>query len=59
MITHDPTQEIIEAGYDRCPIFLKEEKIAEWLETKNIEDIDHIKTLLHIENVYFEHKKIR
>lgn len=59
MITHDPTPEILKAGYDRCPVFLKEEKISEWLNTDSSKKIDHIKTLLNIETVYFENKKIR
>jgi putative SOS response-associated peptidase YedK len=31
IITDDPPQEVARMGHDRCPIFLKEEAIDEWL----------------------------
>jgi putative SOS response-associated peptidase YedK len=31
LITDDPPHEILEQGHDRAPLFLKEEKIDEWL----------------------------
>lgn len=35
LITTDPPREILEAGHDRCPIFLKEENIDEWLKIRD------------------------
>ena len=31
MITDDPPPEVLQAGHDRCPIFLKKENIDSWL----------------------------
>lgn len=31
IITDEPPKEVLEAGHDRCPIFLKEEEIDNWL----------------------------
>ncbi len=31
MITNDPPPEVVDAGHDRCPIFIKEKYINEWL----------------------------
>jgi putative SOS response-associated peptidase YedK len=35
IITTDPPEEILSLGHDRCPIFLKEENIDLWLNSKN------------------------
>jgi len=32
MITDDPPAEVAAAGHDRCPIFLQEDRIQDWLE---------------------------
>lgn len=31
LLTDDPPQEVLEMGHDRCPIFLQEELISDWL----------------------------
>ncbi|MCO4756288.1 MAG: SOS response-associated peptidase family protein, partial [Bacteriovoracaceae bacterium] len=35
LITNDPPPEIERMGHDRCPIFLKEEYIDDWLSPEN------------------------
>ncbi|MEQ1723426.1 MAG: SOS response-associated peptidase family protein [Pseudobdellovibrio sp.] len=35
IITDEPPQFISEAGHDRCPIFLKDESLHEWLNPRN------------------------
>ena len=34
IITDDPPKEVLEAGHDRCPIFLNENGVDQWLEAK-------------------------
>ncbi len=53
LLTDDPPSEILAKGHDRCPIFLKEELIDEWLrpEGKNKEEI--YSTLKQTEHVFY------
>tara|TARA_B110001454_G_scaffold219058_1_gene249666 strand:+ start:17668 stop:18618 length:951 start_codon:yes stop_codon:yes gene_type:complete len=36
LITDEPPVEVLETGHDRCPIFLNEERIDDWLEPKGM-----------------------
>lgn len=56
IITDDPPQEVEMMGHDRCPIFLREEYISEWLcpEKSNVNEIFEI--LKSKENVKFLHR---
>lgn len=56
LITDDPEPEVAKAGHDRTPIFLKEEKINDWLfcEGKSPEEL--LEVLSHREHPYYEHK---
>ena len=42
MITREPPSFILEAGHDRCPLFLKADKMFEWLspELKSYDELD-------------------
>jgi putative SOS response-associated peptidase YedK len=53
IITDDPPNEILEAGHDRCPIFLNNSKIDSWLTTKN--KIELFEILKYKEKAYFNH----
>ncbi len=55
LITNDPPAEVLEAGHDRCPIFLKEEHIDTWLSPQNrtVKDIQEV--LLDKPQVFYEH----
>lgn len=58
LITHEPTPEILAAGYDRCPIFLKKENIDTWLNPK-AKIMEAMFNLLKDQTpAYFEHKKM-
>lgn len=45
LITDEPPKEISQAGHDRCPIFLKEENVARWLEPDKIPEAQREKVL--------------
>jgi len=55
LITDNPPREISENGHDRCPIFLKEDLIDDWLnpQAKSMSEIYEI--LKEREKVYFNH----
>ena len=42
MVTDEPPPEIAQAGHDRCPVFLREDLIGDWLnpEGKTLEELD-------------------
>jgi putative SOS response-associated peptidase YedK len=54
IITDDPPQEVLAAGHDRCPIFLKEENIDAWLNPQDHKKDEILKLLKQKEKVYFE-----
>ncbi len=45
-------------GHDRCPIFLKEEYIDDWLKPQTETKNEIYEMLAHKEDVYFEHQFI-
>lgn len=52
LITDEPTPEILQAGYDRCAVFLKKEAIKDWLEPQGktesqLNEILHQRTPVH------------
>lgn len=51
LITHEPPLEVLEAGHDRCPIFLREEHIDNWLRP-------HHKTVREIENILLDKPEV-
>lgn len=55
LITNDPPPEVLEAGHDRCPIFLREEHIEMWLSPRNMAVKDVEKILLDKPQVFYEH----
>lgn len=56
IITDDPPPEINEAGHDRCPIFLKEDLIDEWLNPKKHSQSTFLELLEEKQPTYFEHE---
>jgi putative SOS response-associated peptidase YedK len=55
LITDDPPREIYEKGHDRCPIFLKEELINEWLTPQNKTKSEVYRLLKHKQEVFYLH----
>ncbi len=55
LITDDPPKEITQRGHDRCPIFLKEDLIDEWLSPKDHTEAEMLEILKIRENTYFNH----
>lgn len=53
LITTDPPKEILEAGHDRCPLFLKKEEIDLWLLPQGKEREKLYKVLEKTEDVSF------
>ncbi|MFG1492511.1 SOS response-associated peptidase family protein [Halobacteriovorax sp. GFR7] len=47
IITTDPPKEIEVMGHDRCPIFLKEENLSDWLNPKTLRPQDAYEILTH------------
>jgi putative SOS response-associated peptidase YedK len=58
MVTDLPPPEVAEAGHDRCPIFLREDCIDEWLrpDGKSVEELDRI--LGQKRDAYFENSMV-
>jgi putative SOS response-associated peptidase YedK len=54
LITDGPTPEIKNWGHDRCPIFLKFEKIEEWLDSSSHSTAQFLSILQCKEVAYFE-----
>lgn len=54
LITDDPPPEVSAAGHDRCPIFLKEKYIDEWLDVSPKSQEDWYKLLKNKEEVFFK-----
>ena len=55
VITDDPPQEIEEQGHDRCPIFLQETLIDDWLQPQGKSEAYYYKLLQRKEPVHFRH----
>jgi putative SOS response-associated peptidase YedK len=55
IITDDPTKEISEKGHDRCPVFLKENLINEWLSPIAKPKSELYRFLKNKEDVYYLH----
>ncbi len=53
LITDEPPAEVAAAGHDRCPIFLKEEQINFWLETKGKSPEDFLRLFSQKEEVTY------
>ena len=56
IITDDPPPEILERGHDRCPIFLREELINDWLNpvSKSLQEMYSI--LKNKQEVFYLHQ---
>ncbi|RZA09829.1 MAG: hypothetical protein EOP11_00305 [Proteobacteria bacterium] len=52
MVTDDPPPEVAAAGHDRCPIFLREDQMGEWLQPKN-KSPESLKSLLQLKEKTF------
>jgi putative SOS response-associated peptidase YedK len=59
LITDDPTPEILKAGYDRCPVYLKEEHINDWLQPEGKTKEALLDLLKDQNSAYFECKVLR
>lgn len=59
LITDEPSPEIREAGYDRCPIFLNKERISDWLQTGDKTAQDFLDILQDRTPAFFDHKILR
>lgn len=56
IVTDDPPPEILACGHDRCPVFLRADKIDEWL-TPERRGLDEVMGLLQMrESVYYQHE---
>lgn len=55
MVTDDPPEEVVQAGHDRCPIFLSEKQIGQWLNPKNLSADDLIHHLQKVEKPFYSH----
>lgn len=59
VITGEPPAQILAAGHDRCPVFLKKERVSEWLNPANTSQDALIKLLgdtIHCDWIYNEAK---
>ena len=54
LLTDEPPKEVEEAGHDRCPIFLKEEHIDDWLEASKLSKDETYEILQQKEKVFYE-----
>ncbi len=55
MITDDPPTEVAEAGHDRCPIFLSQEKIHSWLTIAGKPPAAFLRLLKEREKTHYQH----
>mgnify|MGYP002265940559 CR=1 FL=1 len=58
IITTDPPQEVLEAGHDRCPIFLKENQIDIWLNPEGLSKKEIYESLDIQEDVIYKNEKV-
>ncbi len=56
LITDDPPSEVAESGHDRCPIFLREKYIDEWLDTSKKSKEDWFRLLKNKEDVFYRNE---
>lgn len=56
LITDDPPPEVAASGHDRCPIFLKEKYIDEWLDTSKRSKEDWYTLLKNKEDVFYRNE---
>lgn len=53
LITREPPTEVLAAGHDRCPLFLREDKIDLWLNPQNREISELYEILTPLEEVIY------
>ncbi|MCB0391327.1 MAG: SOS response-associated peptidase family protein [Bdellovibrionales bacterium] len=58
IITNDPPPEVAEMGHDRCPIFLNENSIDQWLQPEKNNKQKMYELLKILEPVYFNSQKV-
>lgn len=58
IITNTPPPEVLHAGHDRCPIFIKEQYINEWLRPENESKDEIYELLLETEPTYFNCERV-
>lgn len=56
LITDDPPKEIAETGHNRCPVFLKEEKVEAWLNPMGKSEQELFKILEDRQKPYYNHE---
>lgn len=56
LITDEPPFEVAQAGHDRCPIFLKEKYIDEWLDTSGKSKNEWYGLLKNKEDVFYRNE---
>lgn len=55
IITDDPPEEIYRRGHDRCPIFLREDLINEWLRPQDKTKSEVYRMLKSKQDVFYQH----
>ena len=58
VITDDPPREIEEQGHDRCPVFLQENLIDDWLQPKGKSKAHCYQLLKNKETVFYKHTPV-
>lgn len=56
LITDNPPPEVVEAGHDRCPIFIKKSRMNDWLQPLGKSDEELFKILDDRERPYYRHQ---
>lgn len=56
IITDDPPPEVLKMGHDRCPIFLEEKDIDQWLNPQGKKISDILTLLKRKEKTFYEHQ---
>ncbi|HEY8272074.1 MAG TPA: SOS response-associated peptidase family protein [Pseudobdellovibrionaceae bacterium] len=56
IITDKPPPEVLETGHDRCPIFLNEARVEEWLDSKSKSTAELLSILNDRQRTFYEHK---
>ncbi len=54
IITTEPTEEVMAAGHDRCPIFLPSTNFEQWLNPNALNESEVFSILKQKENVYYD-----
>lgn len=55
LITDEPPPEVLETGHDRCPIFLNESRIDDWLQPAGKSNAELFKILNDRQRPYYKH----